>query len=496
MYKEVHRNKLHFSPPANWMNDPNGMVYYEGEYHLFYQYYPEDIVWGPMHWGHAVSKNLIHWENLPIALKPDSLGQIFSGSAVVDWKNTSGLGSVEQPPMVAIFTHHDMAREKAGALDCEVQSIAYSVDKGRTWEKYAQNPVLSNVKKIKDFRDPKVIWDDARRHWVMVLAAKDRLLFYTSTNLTAWAFGSEWGHEYGDRKGVWECPDLFPLKVEDTDEVKWVLILSLNPGGPNGGSGTQYFIGDFDGNSFTIDPNFEKEILDGKGVWIDHGPDNYAGVTWSDIPVKDARRIFIGWMSNWDYAQDVPTETWRSAMTLPRKLSLHRGDLSYRLTSSIISEISNICDAPTDSITTGIFEENTVLFDNMNSGLFRMQFSAKKDKEGTFALLFSNDVDDKLVLGFDGTTNNYFIDRSKSGKVDFKESFPAMIFAPIDYIEEEIKFDIVIDHGAIEVLADDGKCVLTCIFFATKPFTVCKLIAGNKPVEITGGNVRALTSIW
>lgn len=294
-YNDAYRPQYHFTPASGWMNDPNGMFYYEGEYHLFYQHYPDSTVWGPMHWGHAVSKDLIHWEHLPIALNPDKNGYIFSGSAVVDWKNTSGLGTKESPPIVAIFTYHDPVGAEAGRNDFQTQGISYSVDKGRTWKVYEQNPVLKNPG-IADFRDPKVSWNDMSKQWVMALAVKDHIEFYGSPDLKQWTKLSEFGNTLGNHGGVWECPDLFPLK-DEAGNTKWVLFVSINPGGPQGGSATQYFIGDFDGRNFIPQDSVER--------WIDYGADNYAGVTWSDIPEDDGRRLFIGWMSNWQYANVV-----------------------------------------------------------------------------------------------------------------------------------------------------------------------------------------------
>ena len=315
---EPHRPAFHFTPKTGWMNDPNGMVYYEGEYHLFYQYYPDSTVWGPMHWGHAISRDLVSWEHLPIALYPDSLGLIFSGSAVVDWKNTSGFGINGKPPLVAMFTHHLMRGEKAGRHDFQYQSLAYSNDKGRTWTKYAGNPVIPNTNAIHDYRDTKVFWYAPDQKWVVVLAAGDHIMLYNSPNLKDWTYLSSFGKDLGAHGGVWECPDLFPLKVQGTTQEKWVLIQNMNPGGPNGGSAAQYFIGDFNGKSFILDAQLTGDLP----LWLDHGRDNYAGVTWSDVPAADGRRLFIGWMSNWDYAQVVPTKSWRSAMTLPRQLVL------------------------------------------------------------------------------------------------------------------------------------------------------------------------------
>ena len=231
---EAFRPMYHFTPDSMWMNDPNGMLYYNGEYHLFYQYFPDSTVWGPMHWGHAVSKDMVTWDDLPIALYPDSLGLIFSGSAVIDWKNTSGFGVNGNPPMVAIFTHHNMDGERAKRLDFQTQSIAYSNDNGRTWTKYEQNPVIKNPG-IKDFRDPKVIWHEATQKWVLVLAAKDRVKFYSSPDLKSWTHASDFGIENDAR--LWECPDIFPMKVAGSNTEKWVLITSMQSGAPNGGTG-------------------------------------------------------------------------------------------------------------------------------------------------------------------------------------------------------------------------------------------------------------------
>jgi fructan beta-fructosidase len=282
-YHEQYRPQVHFSPPAHWMNDPNGMVYYGGTYHLFYQYYPKGTVWGPMHWGHATSTDLVHWTNRPIALYPDSIGLIFSGSAVVDFNNTSGLGKAGKPPLVAIFTQHSQAREKAGRSDAQNQSLAYSNDGGTSWKMYEHNPVLKNPGII-DFRDPNVMWYAPGAKWVMSLATRDRITFYSSKNLKDWKKESEFGQHLGAHGGVWECPDLFPLTAAG-GKTLWVLLVNINPGGPQGGSATQYFTGSFDGVKFTAQ---------GTGTrWLDQGTDEYAGVTWHNT---GARRIFLGWM--------------------------------------------------------------------------------------------------------------------------------------------------------------------------------------------------------
>ncbi len=320
------RPLYHFTPPANWINDPNGLVYYAGEYHLFYQYHPGSTIWGPMHWGHAVSTDLVNWQQLPIALYPDALGAIFSGSAVIDWHNTAGFG---QEAMIALFTHNSAQGQS--------QSLAYSTDKGRTWSKYAGNPVISAPAGEKDFRDPKVFWvanGDYAGHWVMLLAVSDSIWVYTSTNLKNWLFVSEFGEEHGSHTGVWETPDLFKLAVDDGAATRWVLTVGVGAGATVAEQGTQYFVGHFDGAAFTNEN--PPEIV----LRADYGPDFYAGQGWNDAP--DHRPIWIAWMSNWIYARTIPTGAWRGAMSVPRSLGLRTTPDGIRLVQSLIPELAKL----------------------------------------------------------------------------------------------------------------------------------------------------------
>jgi fructan beta-fructosidase len=496
-YQEKHRPQFHFSPSAKWMNDPNGMVYYEGEYHLFYQYYPDSTVWGPMHWGHAISPDLVHWEHLPIALYPDELGYIFSGSAVVDWKNTSGFGKDGVPPLVAIFTHHEpkgAADEKVN--DFQYQSIAYSNDKGRTWTKYEGNPVVPNVEKIRDFRDPKVVWDEDSNQWLMVFAAYDHVKFYGSPNLKHWSHLSDWGKEYGGHGGVWECPELYPTTVEGTGEKKWVLLQSLNPGSPNGGSGTQYFIGDFDGKEFNIDPEFAKQVTNGKGVWLDYGRDNYAGVTFSDIPESDGRRIFMGWMSNWDYAQVVPTEKWRSANTIPRQLILQDRSEGYRVVSLPVKELEQLRGK---SVTIPL-KKLSGKFDiekNFNPELSEIILSAENPSvDSRFGIQLSNDKGEIYRIGYDVAKNQYFSDRMKAGTNKFSEKFAKSLhFAPRLSSKKTIQLQVFFDVSSVELFADGGVTVLTDIFFPTEKFDQISLFSEKGDVQIQGKGYE-LDAIW
>ena len=472
------------------MNDPNGMVYYDGEYHLFYQYYPDSNVWGPMHWGHAVSEDLIHWANLPIALYPDDLGYIFSGSAVIDWNNTSGFGQEGVPPMVAIFTHHDPVGAKEGSETFQVQSLAYSLDKGRSWEKYEHNPVVKNPGII-DFRDPKVIWHEASQKWIMVFAAKDRLRIYNSPDLRSWTFQSEFGAQEGNHDGVWECPDLFPLATPDGRQ-KWVLLQSINPGGPNGGSATQYFIGDFDGREFVNDHPPQTQL------WVDWGKDNYAGVTFSDIPRSDGRRIFVGWMSNWQYAQEVPTERWRSAMTIPRTLALTSTTEGIRLISSPVREMRRLrMEAVT--ISTRPINDDLDLLANLQekTGLYEVHLSFKKPEQKTVKLELGNDLGEFIQIGFDVVQNEYFIDRLSSSQNKFNQHFAGRHVAPCSYEDDEIALTLFIDHSSVELFADDGKTVMTDIFFPTVPYDDLKVLTPETgELIMKRARIYTLKSIW
>lgn len=493
---EPHRPRFHFTPPSMWMNDPNGLVYYEGEYHLFYQHYPNANVWGPMHWGHAVSTDLVHWQHLPIALYPDSLGYIFSGSAVVDWKNTSGFGRDGRPPLVAMFTYHDPVGEKAGSSDFQYQGIAYSNDKGRTWTKYPGNPVIPNREKIRDFRDPKLVWDEVSNQWVLVFAAYDHVKIWGSRDLKSWAHLSDFGKNQGAHGGVWECPDLFPIRLDKTGERKWVLLSSIGAGSPNGGSGTQYFVGDFDGKQFTLDPAFSASQAAGHGVWLDYGRDNYAGVTWSDIPASDGRRIFLGWMSNWDYAQVVPTEVWRSAMTIPRVLELKSTANGSRLFSNPVVESKGLRGKripvkPGDLA--GLMRLGSKA-DKQVSGLeIELTFAIPEGQQPDFGIVLSNTSGQSYRIGFNARKNSYFSDRTKAGSNLFSPKFATSLhLAPRSSTIGVIKMHLIIDVSSAELFADDGAVALTELFFPDAPFNQIQLFSEGGMVQLLEGQVFPL----
>lgn len=483
---EKYRPNFHFTPNENWMNDPNGMFYYNGYYHLFFQHYPDGNVWGPMHWGHAISTDMVVWRELPIALYPDELGYIFSGSAVVDQNNTTGFGDGKLPPIVAIYTYHDPKGEKEGKTDYQTQGIAYSLDEGKTWTKYKNNPVVANPG-IKDFRDPKVIWDEIHQQWLMVLAAKDQAAFYSSKNLKEWEKLSDFGQDIGAHGGVWECPDIFPMMVEGTDEVKWVLIQSLNPGGYNGGSGTQYFIGDFDGKKFTLDEGFRKELESDHTFWIDYGKDNYAGVTWSGIPAADGRKLFLGWMSNWEYAQQVPTEKWRSAMTIARELKLTKDGESYRLSSVPAGELYNYRGKSFKlAVVTVQGETELVRAEQIELTSTEVLLNITNLKEGTYTFHLTNNSGESLLFGLDNKKKELFIDRSKSGNAGFSDKFAAKpSVAPRITDSDELNVHIILDRTSIELFYDNGATVMTEIFFPETPYNKLSVSTSTKDSETT-----------
>ena len=456
-YDETYRPKFHFSPEHGWMNDPNGMVYLDGEYHLFFQYNPYGSMWGNMSWGHAVSTDMISWTYLPTALTPDSLGAIFSGSAVIDVNNTAGFG---KNAMVAIFTSCGKTQQ---------QSIAYSTDKGRTFTKYAKNPVLPNPG-ITDFRDPKVSWNEAANQWVMALATKQTVTFFGSPNLKDWTKLSEFGEGIGSHAAVWECPDLFPMTYQG--KTKWVLIVSLNPGGPNGGSATQYFIGDFDGKTFKPDALPYP-------LWLDYGRDNYAGVTFSNIPKTDGRRIFLGWMSNWDYANQVPTKNFRSANTVPRELTIMNNGKHLVLSSYPVRELTNLKGKIINNPNLLVEKEATIteLLKN-NEGSYEIEMTIKPQNAGVFGFSLNNSKNETLKFNFDNTTGFLSIDRKKTGLIDFNDRFAMGMNAPL-IKREAYRIRLLIDKASAEIFVNEGEITMTTLFFPTETMNQLKFYSND-----------------
>src|SRR5690606_24758162 len=389
----------------------------------------------------------VTWEELPIALYPDSLGYIFSGSAVVDSKNSSGLGTADNPPVVSIFTYHDMVGEKSGASDFQSQGIAFSTDKGRTWTKFEGNPVLPN-QGDRDFRDPKVsqvLNSEGNTEWLMTLAAQDRIQFYSSADLKSWSNVGEFGSDIGAHGGVWECPDLFKIAAPDGTE-RWVLLVSINPGGPQQGSATQYFIGEFENGIFTPDDTMIR--------WLDYGRDNYAGVTWTKLPRTESRTLFIGWMSNWHYAQVVPTATWRSATTVPRELSLIDVNGVLLLKSAPAKELETIRQAAIEIDRTSDLPSQAV------------EIEVELDGSDSFSLTLSNELGERVTINKEmGLVS---VDRSQAGKSDFHRDFAAMHSAPMSWKADKLR--LFLDASSLELFVNDGELVMTSLLFPTSPW--------------------------
>ncbi len=494
LYHEPYRPQFHFTPPQQWMNDPNGLVYDQGEYHLYYQYHPYSNKWGPMHWGHALSRDLVHWKNLPIALFPDRHGTIFSGSAVVDTANTSGFGTRNRPAMVAMFTYQDHLSENLGHTGFQSQGLAYSLDHGRNWTKYAFNPVLTSPG-VRDFRDPKLYWHAPTHQWIVALAVADHVAFYSSPDLKHWTHQSDFGGEWGSHAGVWECPDLMAMTIEGRSSGKHVLLVSIGKGGPNGGSATQYFIGDFDGHRFRPDAD-QRARLQTAPLWLDYGTDDYAGSTWSGAAPRDRRQRFIGWMSNWQYAMEVPTERWRSAMTLPRELKLVPTDRGLELHSLPVAELTSlrrtaavlgprITSAPLDL--TGAARSH--------GGLLELELDLDTLSAASSELWFANSLGEKVVFRINKAARRFELDRTASGAVDFSKDFPTTQTAPWLGTGAQLKLRIFLDQSSIEVFINDGETVFTALVFPSTPYDSISL-QGSAALGLRSAVVYELKSIW
>lgn len=437
---EPFRSVYHHSPAQNWMNDPNGMFYDDATqlWHLYYQHNPFGTTWGPMHWAHATSTDLIHWEQHPIALAPDSLGTIFSGSIVIDRNNTAGFG---ENAIVAIYTQSEICGQH--------QSIAYSLDGGMTFTKYEGNPVLKGD--IADFRDPKVFWDEQTNRWMMILACQQEVRFYSSINLRDWTYESSFGANYGEHSGVWECPDLIRLGDH------WVLLLNINPGGPFGGSATQYFVGNWDGKTFTcIDMPEETK-------WLDYGKDHYATVTWHNAP--EGRTVAIGWMSNWQYANQLPTVAFRSQNTIARDLYLYRDDAGeFRV---------GVVPSP----------ESLALKGNQTSRLGDVAVvELTLSGEESSVITLSNEKGEKVVMTLDVHAQTFSMDRTASGDCSFSQDFAAHTVAPL-FVKQAVKrVTLFIDHCSIEAFDANGYWAMTNLVFPTQPYNQIKVQGGKATV--------------
>ena len=450
--RETYRPVYHHTPMYGWMNDPNGMFYKDGVYHLYFQYNPYGSMWANMTWGHSTSTDLTHWTYEGTAIVPDAWGAIFSGSCVVDKDNTAGFG---KGAVVAFYT----SAKSTPWGDIQSQSMAYSLDNGKTFIKYEHNPILTSTER--DFRDPKVFWYAPGKHWVMMLAVGQEMQIYSSGNLKVWKKESSFGAMQGAHGGVWECPDLVELPIEGTKEKKWVLICNLNPGGPFGGSAAQYFVGSFDGKKFVNESPTQTK-------WLDWGKDNYATVTWSNAPA--GRCIALGWMSNWQYANNVPTTQYRSANTLARDLTLYRVGGELYLKSKPSPEIKK-ARAEEKKIPTfevkGNYEVASLLADNKGAYEIEMTIGNKGTSKIDFSLI--NEKDEKVAMYYDVVRKQFVMDRSASGIVGFSRDFPAVTVAPVRNTDQ-IHLRLFIDRSSVEAFGEDGEYVMTNLVFPAEPY--------------------------
>jgi sucrose-6-phosphate hydrolase SacC (GH32 family) len=644
-YREPYRPQFHFTPATNWMNDPNGMVFFDGEYHLFYQYNPFGDKWGHMSWGHAVTRDLVHWEHLPVALYEENGVMIFSGSAVVDWKNTSGFGKDGKPPMIAIYTGHYTGKP------LQNQHIAYSNDRGRTWTKYSGNPVLDIGEK--DFRDPKVMWHEPTGRWVMSVAwpVPRKVRFYSSPDLKQWTHLSDFGPA-GSTTGIWECPDLFPLRAGGRRGVeKWVLVVNVGSGAPAGGSGCQYFVGDFDGKNFTLDQSYPKAmpefVPDGKvigdfeggtfgdwtaagdafgkqpaggalpnqqsvsgfrgrglanshvggdksegtltspefeishshlnfligggnhagrtclnllvggnvvrtatgdadeklswkswdlrewrgrqatlqlvdqhtggwghinvdhigladaparpaeqpALWADWGRDFYAAVSWSDVPPRDGRRLWLGWMSNWEYANDVPTSPWRSAMSIPRSLAVREVDGRWQVVQAPVREMESL-RGPRERVRLRkvTAAADVAKLQNATRGLYELEASLHPSDDAEFELALGTEATGRTLLHFDVPQQRLTLDRRHSGRVDFHKRFPGAAAAPLRLIDGRLTLRVFVDASSVEVFVNDGETVMTSLILPNSELHGISLAVQRgelKRADLTGWKLRS-----
>ena len=479
--REKFRPAFHHTPDYGWMNDPNGMVYADSLWHLCYQWNPYGSKWANMTWGHATSRDLIHWERQEPTILPDGLGMIFSGSSAIDHHNSAGFG---KDAIVTLYT---------SAAASQMQSLAYSTDGGNTFTKYPGNPVITMETEA---RDPNMFWDEAHQQWVMLLAhaLEKEMLIFTSPDLKQWTLASRFGKGMGAQGGVWECPDLFELPVSGStgNEKKWALVCNLNPGGPFGGSATQYFIGDFDGTTFKADTDTTGTI---PTKWMDYGKDHYAAVSWSDAP--NNRRTVIGWMSNWQYAAEVPTLQYRSANTLPREMGIFKDtDGQYYLSSTPSPEL--------EALRGGLHHQSrrfslgksdkTISLPTQNDGICEILLDIEARKGQVLTLTLANKAGERVVLTYDSDKETLAFDRTQSGIVNFSQDFPAVTVAPTHRHDGKLSLRIFVDRSSIEVFEKEGRLAMTNLVFPNSPYTELSLKCSKGKAKISNLKVYSLNT--
>ena len=494
---DKYRPVYHHTPPYGWMNDANGLFYKDGLYHLYYQYNPYACVWGNMHWGHSTSTDMVHWEHQPVAIYRDGYGHIFSGSSVVDHANTAGFG---ERAVVSFYSSYNTQREYV-----QTQCLAYSLDDGMTFTKYEGNPVLVPFDGIKDFRDPKVFWYEPEQKWIMIVSADKEMRFYTSQNLKDWEYMSGWGEGYGVQPRQFECPDFFQLTTAE-GETKWVMIVNVNPGCYFGGSATQYFVGEFDGKSFTCDS--PKETV----KWLDWGKDHYATVCFSNT---GDRVIAVPWMSNWQYGTIVPTKYFRSANAIPRELGLFKAGGEFYVSAYPVAELSNLekgSRTVEGIVATAGKPQDVKLFDTTD-GAYELEMDINVPAVGRAGFRLLNDAGDVVDMYFDVLLQRFVMDRTKSGLIDFANrsttheienhdrrktnsmnyvnDFALATWAPMA-VRGQHKVKVLYDFDSLEVFIDGGKVVMTNLVFPDSPYDRMEVYSDKGRFTVGSLKVTAL----
>lgn len=484
---DYYRPIYHHTPLYGWMNDANGLVFKDGEYHLYYQYNPYGSKWGNMHWGHSVSKDLVHWDHLKPAIARDTLGHIFSGSTVVDKHNSAGYGKD------AIIAFYTSASDKYGQIQC----MAYSTDNGRTYTKYEKNPILTPFDGLKDFRDPKVFWYEPANKWYMIVSADKEMRFYSSDNMKDWEYQSGFGKGYGIQPNQFECPDFVQLPVDgNKNKMKWVMIVNVNPGCLFGGSATEYFVGEFDGKQFKCDN--KPEVV----KWLDYGKDHYATVCFSNT---GDRTIAVPWMSNWQYANITPIRQHRGANALPRELSLYTKDGEIYMAANAVAETKALRKSTKDLGTFATSSEKTVenLFAN-NDGAFEIEMDVTPCQTGIAGIELTNSKNEKAKIYLDMKSGKLVMDRTQSGitelgkleeynvheketddfrkrlSINYVNDFALGTWAPLSLCNgKTYHLDIFVDKCSVEIFVDGGRIAMTNLVFPTEPYNAVRFFSNE-----------------
>lgn len=476
--REKYRPLFHHTPSYGWMNDPNGMFYKDGVWHLYYQWNPFGSKWQNMTWGHSTSTDLINWEHHPAAILPNGIGTVFSGSSAIDRENSAGFG---KDAVLAMYT---------SAGESQTQSLAVSHDNGETFDIYTANPVLALDSEA---RDPNMFWNPETKLWTLILAhpLEHEMLIFSSPDMKEWTLQSSFGKGLGAQKGVWECPDLFQLPVAGTNEKKWVLICNINPDGPFGGSGIQYFIGDFDGKTFVPETDAEGKVAT---KWLDFGKDNYALVSWSDAP--EGRRAAIGWMSNWQYAADVPTMQYRSANTLPLDVVLFKGkDGQTYASTTPAPELLKLRDKLIANVGKARIGAKSKVYNlpTSNSGVCEINLDIDPKKSDKVILSLSNPQGENVEMTYDPATATFSFNRENSGIVDFSKDFPATTVAPTFGTTSRLSLRIFIDTSSIEIFGNNGRFAMTNLVFPNSPYTQLSVSSQGGKAEISNLKIYSLS---